>query len=71
MSVCELTVPIAGSAPAVLILPQPVTPEALVRLEQEVASTLSELRQTLDDGAAERGSVEYESWIAYLAALAA
>lgn len=71
MSVREITVPIAGSAPAVLILPQPMTPESLGRLEQEVASTLSDLRRELDDSAAERGRVEYESWITYLAAIAA
>ena len=39
MSVRQITVPVAGNAPAVLPLPQPMTPEALDRFERAVTAT--------------------------------
>ncbi len=66
MSVREITVPVAGSTPAVLVLPQPMTPESLGCLERELAGALAELRREVDEGAAERGRLEYESWITRL-----
>jgi hypothetical protein len=66
MSVRQITMPFAGDAPAVLSLPQPMTPEALGRSERQIAGTLSEPRREVDAGAADRGRLEYESWIALL-----
>lgn len=66
MPVREITVPVAGNAPAVLILPEPMSPESLGRLEREIDGTLSQLRREVAEGAAERGRLEYESWIAHL-----
>ncbi len=66
MTVRQLTVPIAGSTPAALVLPQPLTHEALGRLEAGLMDTLVRLRRELGGTAADAGKVEYESWIQHL-----
>jgi len=66
--------PMPGAAPAVLTLPQPLTRQALLELEQALTSTLGMLRRDLRDGsdaeAAEHlsrrqtaGEIEYLSWM--------
>jgi len=53
MTVRQLTVPIAGSTPAALVLPQPLTHEALGRLEAGLMDTLVRLRRELGGTAAD------------------
>lgn len=62
----QLTVPLAGDGPAVLILPRPLTPESLSRLEQSLAEGLAGLRREMAACAADPGLVEYESWMQHL-----
>jgi hypothetical protein len=68
MDVRQITVPVPGNAPAILILPRPMPADSLGPLEQAIGGMLSELRRELDDDAAERGRLEYESWIGQLRA---
>jgi hypothetical protein len=75
MTTLQLTLPVPGSGPAILTLPQPLTPAALGRLEQAVASTLGMLRRDLRGGADDAlaiddasspsaaGAIEYASWL--------
>lgn len=74
MTSVQITLPVAGTAPAVLTLPQPLTPAALRELERAVAGTLGMLRRDLHGAAetvaAERaahrqaaGEIEYASWM--------
>lgn len=66
MTSMHLTVGSPGDDPAVLTLPQPLTAEALLRLEQAVAGTLGMLRRDLCGSANDAGTVEYASWMPYL-----
>ena len=74
MTSFQFTLPMPGAAPAVLTLPQPLTRQALLELEQAVTSTLGMLRRDLRDGSdaeaagqvARRqtaGEIEYLSWM--------
>lgn len=75
MSTLQVTVPLPGSGPAVLTLPQPLTQAALGHLEQAVSGTLGMLRRDLrgaagdaDDfeqaaPAPDAGAIEYDSWM--------
>ncbi len=74
MTPLQLTLPVTGVAPAVLTLPQPLTPEALGELTQAVNDTLGMLRRDLRNathpaafGSAPRrcddGDIEYASWL--------
>ena len=74
MTSFQFTLPMPGAAPAVLTLPQPLTRQALLELEQAVTSTLGMLRRDLRDGSdAEAagqvarpqtaGDTEYLSWM--------
>ena len=66
MAVRHITVPVSGDAHAVLTVPQPMTADSLGRLERDIVRTLSELRRGLEEGAAECGRLEYQSWIEHL-----
>ena len=63
MTFRHLTLPIPGAGPAALILPQPLTLDALGRLEEGLASSLAGLRRELDGCAVDPGKLEYESWM--------
>ena len=47
MTCLQLTLPVSGSVPAVLTLPQPLTALALLDLEHAVAGTLGMMRRDL------------------------
>lgn len=66
MNALQLTVAVPGDDPAVLTLPQPLTPETLTRLEQAIAATLGMLRRDLCGRASDAGAIEYASWLPYL-----
>lgn len=66
MTARQLTVPLSGDGPAVLILPQPLTLESLCRLEHSLAGSLAKLRREIGSDAADPGILEYESWMQHL-----
>ena len=66
MTAHQLTLPLSGDASAFLILPQPLTPESLCRLEQGLACSLAQLRREMGDDAVDPGTLEYESWMQQL-----
>lgn len=74
MTCLQITLPVAGIAPAVLTLPQPLTAQALLELEHAVAGTLGMLRRDLlgagsgtsQERAVSRpdaAEIEYASWM--------
>ena len=73
MTSLQLTLPLTGASPAILTLPQPLTPQALYELAQAVAETLGMLRRDLRGAesatlapAARRcddADIEYASWL--------
>lgn len=74
MTCMQLTLPVPDTGPAVLTLPQPLTPQALLELEHAVAGTLGMLRRDLlgvGFGAApehavhrpDAAEIEYASWM--------
>ncbi len=74
MTCLQLTLPASGTAPALLTLPQPLTPQALLEVEHAVCGTLGLLRRDLlgaglwaTSGRAMPGSdtaeIEYASWL--------
>ncbi len=74
MTCLQITVPVPGAGPAVLTLPQPLTPQAVLELEHAVAGTLGMLRRDLLGmaiGAApehveprpDAAEIEYASWM--------
>lgn len=66
MNATQLQLPLPGHTPAVLTLPQPLTSESLLALEQALASTLGHLHRELCSEATDPGQVEYASWMRYL-----
>lgn len=66
MTVREVIVPVVGCTTAALTLPQPLTLEALDRLEQGLADRLAGLRRALAGDAAEPGELEFQSWMQQL-----
>jgi len=74
MTCMQLTLPVPGNGPAVLTLPQPLTPQALLELEHAVAGTLGMLRRDMlsvgfgapPEHAVHRpdaAEIEYASWM--------
>ena len=74
MTSVQLTLSVSGTAPALLTLPQPLTPQTLLELEQAVSSTLGMLRRDLIGagseaapgpaaGRPEAAEIEYASWM--------
>lgn len=74
MTCLQITLSLAGTGPAVLTLPQPLTPQALLDLEHDVAGTLGMLRRDLlsmgfeaaPEHAVRRldaAEIEYASWM--------
>lgn len=74
MTCLQLTLPVSGSVPAVLTLPQPLTALALLDLEQAVAGTLGLMRRDLLNAGVvqaptharprpDAAEIEYASWM--------
>lgn len=74
MPCLQLTLSVSGTAPALLTLPQPLTPRVLLEVERAVCSTLGMLRRDLLgagwESAPEQtvrrpdaGEIEYASWM--------
>lgn len=74
MTCLQLTLSVSGTAPALLTLPQPLTPQALLEVENAVSRTLGMLRRDLlgtGIGAApehaarplDAAEIEYASWM--------
>jgi hypothetical protein len=74
MTPLQLTLPVTGVAPAILTLPQPLTPEALGELTQAVTDTLGMMRRDLRNathpaalgpapGRGDDAEIEYASWL--------
>ncbi len=74
MTTLQLTLPVSGGLPALLTLPQPLTPQSVLELEQAVAGTLGLLRRDLIGVSAapasvhslptpDAGEIEYASWM--------
>jgi hypothetical protein len=57
-----------GNGHAVLTLPQPLTPESLLQLEQALASALGRLHHEVCDHGTDPGQLEYASWLQQLRA---
>ena len=68
MTTLHMTVAVPAQGPAVVNLAQPMTAEALGRLEQALAATLGMLRRDLGGSAGDAGSAEYASWLPLLRA---
>lgn len=66
MTVRQLTISLPGEAPAILTVPQALTPESLRELEQGFAGTLARLRREMGSDAADPGALEYASWMQHL-----
>ena len=62
----ELIVPNPGTAPSVLKLPRPVTPDVLRRVETAVARGLAMLARDLAAQPGDPGAIEYASWLRLL-----
>lgn len=62
----QLTVPVPGSEPALVTLPQPATLDALTNLEQALTNTLGMWRRDLAGSSADAGAIEYASWMTQL-----
>lgn len=74
MTCLKLTLPVLGTEPAVLTLPQPLASQAMLEIEHAVAGTLGMLRRDLcglGSGAApapvvcrsDAAEIEYASWM--------
>lgn len=68
MNATQLTFPLPGSEPAVLTLPQPLPPEALLELEYSLATALRNLQHESCPDALDRAQIEYASWLPLLGA---
>lgn len=68
MNAKQLTFPLPGNGPAVLTLPQPLPPEALLELECALATALRNLQRDTCPDSLERGQIEYASWLPLLGA---
>lgn len=58
----QLRFPLPGVEPAVLMLPQSLSPETLLQLEHALTNALGALRHELRDDATDPGQIEYASW---------
>ena len=63
MTLHQLTVPVPGTKPALVTLPQPLTLGALIDLEQAIADTLGMWRRDLAGSTRDAGAIEYASWM--------
>lgn len=63
MTALHMTVAVPAEGPAVVNMPQPLTAEALGRLEQALDATLGMLRRDLGGSALDAGHAEYASWL--------
>ncbi|QCB45376.1 hypothetical protein [Hydrogenophaga sp. PAMC20947] len=70
MNARQMTFPLPGNGPAVLTLPQPLAPEALLELEHSLTAALRNLQRETRAEALEPGQIEYASWLQRLAAMA-
>jgi hypothetical protein len=66
MTTRHFTIPLAGSAHAALVLPQPLTRDTLGELEEGLAGRLAMLRREISGLVDDAGEREYESWMQQL-----
>ncbi|MDO8298050.1 hypothetical protein [Lacisediminimonas sp.] len=66
MSAREMQVPLSGHGPAILTLPDPLTPDALHALETSLATVLGTLRAQVCGESIDAGQLEYASWMPQL-----
>ena len=66
MTARQLNILLPGDGPAVLTLPQPLTPESLLELEQALSGVLGRLHHEVCSDAADPGQLEYASWMQQL-----
>lgn len=66
MTARQLKVPLPGHRSALLTLPQPLTPETLLQLEQALAGFLGGLHREVCSDPADPGQLEYASWMQQL-----
>ena len=59
----QFTVPVPGTEPALVTLPQPLTLGALIALERAIADTLGMWHRDLAGSARDAGAIEYASWM--------
>lgn len=64
----QLTFPLPGNVPAVLTLPQPLPPQALMELECSLAAAMQNLQRDSCPDSLKRGQIEYASWLPLLGA---
>lgn len=66
MNARQLSFPVPGNRPAVLSLPQSITPESLLALERSLAAALGALQRETCGGTTDAGQIEYASWLRQL-----
>ncbi|MCP5265188.1 MAG: hypothetical protein H6934_03720 [Burkholderiaceae bacterium] len=66
MSTRHIPLSLPGDAPARLTLQEPLSPQAFVRLENQVAQALRDLRAELAPGVDVAGEREFDSWLRLL-----
>lgn len=62
----NLTIPLPGSRPATLTLPEPLNADAVQVLDDALACVVDHLRRDYAAGKLAAGHIEYASWIARL-----
>lgn len=68
MTTTPLHVSSPGNGHAELTLPQPLTPESLLQLEQALAGVLGPLHHQVCSHGTDPGQLEYASWLQQLRA---
>lgn len=66
MTTLQFTVPVPGTEPALVMLPQPLTLDALDCVEQAIDHNLGLLRRELGGDARAAGAIECASWQRHL-----
>ncbi|WP_342132320.1 hypothetical protein [Hydrogenophaga sp. OTU3427] len=66
MTATQLNLPLPSQGLAVLTLPQPLTQQSLLELEQALFGQLNSLHHALFDPAPDPGQLEYASWMRQL-----
>ncbi len=59
----QLYFPLPGVEPAVLMMPQVMSPETLQQLANALSNTLDALRHEVRNDATDPGQIEYASWL--------
>lgn len=66
MTTTHLDVHSPGNGHAALTLPQPLSPQALLQLEQALATALGQLHHEVCNHGSDPGQLEYASWLQQL-----